>query len=55
MMRRVPAVEKLEQYIGFKPSNSLERIIADVVDDQRRLAAGKGEADAAILHTPHVR
>jgi UDP-glucose 4-epimerase len=37
MMRRVPAVEKLESCIGFKPSNSLERIVTDVVAEQRRL------------------
>ncbi len=43
MMRRVPAVDKLERCIGFKPSNSLERIVTDVVLDQRRLA-GKSES-----------
>jgi UDP-glucose 4-epimerase len=41
MMRRVPAVDKLEQYIGFTPSNSLERIVNDVVADQRELAADR--------------
>lgn len=42
MMRRVPCVDKLEKYIGFKPSNSLERIVTDVVEDQRRLAKNSG-------------
>jgi len=37
MMRRVPAVEKLERCIGFKPSSSLERIVEDVVAEQREL------------------
>jgi UDP-glucose 4-epimerase len=37
MVRRVPAVDKLENCIGFKPTTSLEQIIADVVEDQRRL------------------
>jgi nucleoside-diphosphate-sugar epimerase len=39
MSRRVPDCSKLERTIGFKPSTSLEVIIADVVADQRaRLA-----------------
>jgi len=42
MMRRVPCVDKLEKYIGFKPSNSLERIVTDVVEDQRQLAKTSG-------------
>jgi UDP-glucose 4-epimerase len=54
MMRRVPAVEKLERCIGFKPSNSLERIVTDVVESQRRLAAGELESDATV-QAPHVR
>ena len=33
MLRRVPDVAKLERTIGFKPSTSLEKIIADVVSD----------------------
>jgi len=40
MMRRVPAVDKLERCVGFKPSNSLERIVTDVVVDQRQHAQG---------------
>ncbi|MGH7541921.1 MAG: NAD-dependent epimerase/dehydratase family protein, partial [Gemmatimonadota bacterium] len=31
MLRRVPDVSKLERTIGFKPSTSLEEIVADVV------------------------
>ena len=37
MMRRVPAVDKLERYIGFKPATSLEKIVEDVVTEQRAL------------------
>jgi UDP-glucose 4-epimerase len=44
MMRRVPSVDKLEKYIGFKPSNSLERIVTDVVADQRRIANDRAQA-----------
>jgi UDP-glucose 4-epimerase len=33
MLRRVPDVAKLERTIGFKPTTSLEKIIADVVSD----------------------
>ncbi|MDX1577174.1 MAG: GDP-mannose 4,6-dehydratase, partial [Gemmatimonadota bacterium] len=40
MLRRVPDVSKLERAIGFKPSTPLDRIVADVVAEQRaRLAA----------------
>ena len=40
MMRRVPDPRKLESAIAFRPRISLEKIIADVVADQRvRLAA----------------
>ena len=34
--RRVPDVRKLEQLTGFRFSISLEQIIEDVVEDQRR-------------------
>lgn len=39
MQRRVPDVSKLERTIGFKPSTSLEQIVADVVAEQRALLA----------------
>jgi UDP-glucose 4-epimerase len=35
MQRRVPSVEKLERTIGFRPRTPLDRIIQDVVADQR--------------------
>lgn len=35
MQRRVPNVSKLERTIGFKPATTLERIVADVVAEQR--------------------
>jgi UDP-glucose 4-epimerase len=34
MLRRVPDVGRLERMIGYKPSTSLEKIIADVVQEQ---------------------
>jgi len=37
MLRRVPSVDKLEHVVGFKPSTPLEKIVEDVVADQRRL------------------
>jgi UDP-glucose 4-epimerase len=40
MQRRVPDIRKLEQVTGFRPSIPLDRIIADVVADQRRLLDG---------------
>lgn len=46
MMRRVPAVDKLERCISFKPSNSLERIVTDVVADQQRIARNAGPVAA---------
>lgn len=35
MARRVPDVSKLERTIGFRPRTRLERIIQDILDDQR--------------------
>lgn len=35
MQRRVPNVSKLERTLGFKPATPLERIVADVVAEQR--------------------
>jgi UDP-glucose 4-epimerase len=37
MLRRVPNLTKLERAIGFRPTTSLEQIIADVVAEQRQL------------------
>jgi UDP-glucose 4-epimerase len=39
MQRRIPDVRKLERTVGFRPSTSLEQIIADVVAEQRALLA----------------
>jgi len=36
MLRRVPDVTKLERTIGFRPRTTLDDIIRDVVEDQRR-------------------
>jgi UDP-glucose 4-epimerase len=41
MMRRVPDVTKLERVTGFRPRTPLERIVADVVADQRARLEGK--------------
>lgn len=41
MQRRVPDVRKLERTIGFRPTTSLEQIIADVVAEQRRLTVAR--------------
>ncbi len=35
MVRRVPDVRKLERFIGYRPTTPLDRIIADVVAEQR--------------------
>ncbi len=39
MPRRIPDLDKLRRTIGFRPSTSLEQIIADVVAEQRSLSA----------------
>ena len=39
MQRRVPDCSKLERLTGFRPRTPLDRIIEDVLDDQRRLLA----------------
>jgi len=36
MARRIPDLSKLERYTGFRPRTPLDRIVADVVADQRR-------------------
>lgn len=41
MMRRVPDVSKLERATGFRPTTPLERIVADVIEDQRGRLEGK--------------
>ena len=35
MARRVPDVRKLTRVIGYRPTTTLDRIIADVIDEQR--------------------
>jgi UDP-glucose 4-epimerase len=35
MVRRVPDVRKLERFIGYRPRTPLDRIIADVVAEQK--------------------
>src|SRR5262249_29168033 len=35
MARRVPDVAKLERYTGYRPRTPLDRIIADIVAEQR--------------------
>jgi UDP-glucose 4-epimerase len=37
MMRRVPDLTRLEKTIGFRPTTSLERIVEDVVNDQKQV------------------
>ena len=39
MQRRIPDVRKLERTIGMRPATTLEQIIADVVAEQKALAA----------------
>jgi UDP-glucose 4-epimerase len=54
MLRRVPAVDKLGARIGFKPSTSLERIVEDVVTEQRGLLMPKAKAAPAASVTQQV-
>jgi len=42
MQRRIPDVGKLERTIGYRPTTSLEQIIADVVEHQRTLVIAAG-------------
>jgi UDP-glucose 4-epimerase len=37
MERRVPDLAKLERVTGFRPETSLDHIIADVIEDRRRI------------------
>ncbi len=43
MPRRIPNVDKLAQFTGFRFETSLEQIVDDVVADQRRRLAAHGE------------
>ena len=40
MARRVPDVRKLERFVGYRPRTPLDRIIADIVAEQR-IALGR--------------
>jgi UDP-glucose 4-epimerase len=40
MLRRVPSVDKLERVIGFRPSTTLDQIVADVIAEQRLALGG---------------
>jgi hypothetical protein len=35
MVRRVPGVRKLERVIGYRPRTTLDKIVADVVAEQK--------------------
>lgn len=43
MMRRVPAVDRLEAAIGFRPTTATERIVEEVVAEQRQILSAAGE------------
>ncbi len=40
MQRRVPSLEKIRRFIGYRPRTSLNEIIQKVVEFQRSQAAG---------------
>jgi UDP-glucose 4-epimerase len=40
LSRRVPALDKLRQLVGFVPATPLEKIVEEVVGEQRQLAEG---------------
>jgi nucleoside-diphosphate-sugar epimerase len=45
MLHRVPSIEKVRAAIGWEPTQSLDEILRDVVDEQR-LALGEAAAVA---------
>ena len=48
MFRRVPALAKLEQLIGFRPQTCLDDIIRSVIEDLREPSAVAARAAAAL-------
>ncbi len=46
MLRRVPDLSKCGRYIGYRPTVSLDQILADVIDYQRSMAASRAPAVA---------
>ena len=46
MLRRVPDLSKCGRYIGYRPTVSLDEILADVIDYQRSMAASRAPAVA---------
>ena len=49
MQRRVPDVEKLARFTGFRFATPLTTIVDDVIEDQRRVL---GQTRLAAVHTP---
>jgi len=35
MQRRVPCINKLKSFIGFKPKTDLDTILTDIIDDMK--------------------
>ncbi len=44
MLRRVPSLEKIKKFIGYKPTTNLDQIIQSVVDYERSRTAGAASA-----------
>jgi UDP-glucose 4-epimerase len=42
MLRRVPSLEKIATYVGYRPTTSLNEIIQKVIESQRNPAVAKG-------------
>jgi hypothetical protein len=43
MFRRIPDTTKIQRLIGWRPTKSLDAILADVVGERRRLSAARFE------------
>ena len=39
MMRRVPCLDRIRQVIGYQPKANLDQILAEVIEEKKRLLA----------------
>jgi nucleoside-diphosphate-sugar epimerase len=46
MLHRIPSIDKVRDAIGWEPTLTLDRILADVIDHQRAAAPTRGDEDA---------
>jgi UDP-glucose 4-epimerase len=51
MLHRIPAISKIRDAIGWRPTRSLDDILSDVIDHERARVSGLTEAAAPRQET----